>query len=272
LKPATYYASLLITNVCELADDGHFSRPHLLKKQHRSEKGVPMNIRLALRACSVAQVIAAAAISTPAVAAQDSQLWVNSTTTVKLSAKWRVSEDLTFRFSDKRNGLYEIESNTLLGYVVGKGITLWGGYTHDPQYAAGHFTIMEQRAREQVTFDNFAQLGKGKFNGRIRLEQRWRDGVSGTGWRLRPFLKYTLPFHKGKKTALVLSVEPFLDLNNTPFQKTDGLDRIRTFVGISIPVSKNAALEAGYLNQHTFVPDKPDNNDHVASFSLVANF
>lgn len=231
-----------------------------------------MKMRVALRACRAAQVIAALAISAPAVAAQDSQLWTNSTTTVKLSDNWRLSEDLTFRFSDKRNGLYEIESNTLLGYVVGKGITLWAGYTHDPQYAAGHFTILEQRAREQVTFDNFAHVGMGKFNGRIRLEQRWREGVNGTGWRLRPYLKYTLPFHKGKKTALVLSLESFVNFNNTPFQKTDGLDRVRSFAGISIPLVKNAALEAGYLNQHTFVPNGPDNSDNVASFSLVANF
>jgi hypothetical protein len=231
-----------------------------------------MHIRAALGACGAAQVIAALAISTPALAAQDNQLWVNSTTTVELSDKWRVSEDLTYRFSDKRNGFYEIESNTLLGYVVAKGTTLWAGYTHDPQYAAGHFTIMEQRAREQVTFDNFAQLGTGKFNGRLRLEQRWRDGVHGTGLRLRPFLKYTLPFHKGRKTALVLSLEPFVNLNNTPFQQTDGLDRVRSFVGISIPLVKNAALEAGYLNQHIFVPHGPDNSDNVASFSLIANF
>jgi hypothetical protein len=207
-------------------------------------------------------------IATPALAAQDSQLWTNSTTTVKLSSKWRVQEDLTFRFSHKRDGLYEIESNTLLGYVVGKGVTLWAGYTHDPQYAAGHFTIMEQRAREQVTFDNFAELGTGKFNGRIRLEQRWRNGLDGTGWRLRPFLKYTLPFHKGRKTALVLSVEPFIDLGTTSFQRTDGLDRVRSFIGISTPLAKNLTLEAGYLNQHTFVRKAPDNDDHVASFSL----
>ena len=91
-----------------------------------------MNIRVGLAAWRVAQVIATFAISMPALATNDSQVWVNSTTTVKLADKWRLSEDLTLRFSDKRNGLYEIESNTLLGYVVAKGITVWGGYTHDP--------------------------------------------------------------------------------------------------------------------------------------------
>ena len=221
-----------------------------------------------LRACRLVELLAAAAIATPAMATQDSQLWTNGTATVKLSDKWRVQEDLTIRFSDKRNGLYEIESNTLLGLVVAKGVTLWAGYTHNPQYAAGHFTIMEQRAREQVTIDNFAHLGNGRFNGRVRLEQRWRDGLHGTGWRLRPFVKYTLPFSKSGHTGLVLSVEPFINLNTTPFQRTNGLDRVRTFIGIGTPLLKNVTLEAGYLNQHTFVPNAPNNDDHVASFSL----
>jgi hypothetical protein len=220
-----------------------------------------MKLRLALGA-------AVLAIATPASAAQDSQLWTNGTATAKLSDKWRLSEDITIRFSDQRNGLYEVESNTLLGYTVTKGVTLWAGYTHDPNYSGGDFTLMEHRAREQITFDGFAQLGSGKFNGRIRTEQRWREGLDGTGWRIRPYLKYTLPFHKGTKTALVMSVEPFLNLNTTSFQKTQGLDRVRSLIGISTPLAKNLTLEAGYLNQHTFVRNAPDSDDHVASFSL----
>jgi hypothetical protein len=215
-----------------------------------------------------AQLSLALLISSPAMAADDGQIWTNGVVTVKLSDRWRLSEDLTFRFSDHRNGLYEIESNTLLGYKVNKVMTVWAGYTHDPQYAAGHFTIMEHRAREQVTFDGFAQIGTGKLNGRIRLEQRWREGLDGTGWRVRPYLKYTLPFQKGGKTAFVLSAEPFINLNATVFQRTDGLDRIRTFAGVSIPLAKNLTGEGGYLNQHTFVPHGPDNDDHVASFAV----
>jgi hypothetical protein len=216
----------------------------------------------------VALAAASLAISTPALATHDSQLWTNGTVTAKLSSKWRMSEDITVRFSDDRNGLYEIESNTLLGYVVANGVTVWAGYTHDPNYSGGDFTVMEHRAREQITFDGFAQLGTGKFNSRIRTEQRWREGLDGTGWRVRPYLKYTLPFRKGTKTALVLSVEPFFNLNTTSFQKTDGLDRVRSLIGVSTPLAKQLVLEAGYLYQHTFVRNAPDSDDHVASFSL----
>jgi len=213
-------------------------------------------------------LLAGAAISSPAYAAtSDSQVWTNAQATVKLSDAWRLQEEMTARFSDNRNGLYEIESNTLLGYRLNKVVTLWAGYTHNPQYSGGDFTVMEHRAREQVTFDGFAKLGPGKLNGRVRLEQRWRHNVDGTGWRVRPYLKYSLPI--AGKTALNLSSEPFFNLNTTPFQKKPGLDRVRNLVTVSMPLTKRLSGEAGYMNQHGFVRGGPDTSDNVAYFALA---
>ena len=206
------------------------------------------------------------AVPTAAQARSDGQLWSTASATVKLAPKWRLSEELIGRFSDNRHGLYEIESNTLLGYRLSKVTTLWAGYTHNPQYAGGTFTIMERRAREQVTFDSFARLGPGKLSGRLRLEQRWRDGIEGTGWRLRPYLKYSLPVHG--KTALNLSTEPFIDLGTTTFQRTKGLDRVRNLITVSTPLTKTLTGEAGYMNQHGFVHGGPDTSDHIAYFAV----
>ena len=212
-------------------------------------------------------LLTTAAIPAPALAASDSQVWTNSVVNVKLSDKWRLSEELTGRFSDNRHGLYEIESNTLLGYRLNKVVTIWGGYTHDPQYSGGDFTVMEHRAREQVTFDGFTKLGKGKLSARMRMEQRWRDGADGTGWRARPYVKYSLPI--AGKTALNFSSEPFLNLNTTTFQRKPGLDRVRNLVTISTPVSKKVTLEGGYMNQHGFVSGGPDTSDNIAYFNLA---
>jgi hypothetical protein len=219
----------------------------------------------------IALAFLAVTIPTAASAARsDQQLWTNGVVNLKLNDKWRMSEELTARWSDDRNGLYEIESNTLLGYRVNKVVTVWGGYTHNPQYSGGDFTVMEHRAREQVTFDGFAAIGRGKLNGRIRLEQRWRHNIDGTGWRLRPYLKYSLPI--AGKTALNLSTEPFFNLNTTPFQHQSGLDRVRNLVTVSTPLSNKLSGEVGYMNQHGFVRGGPDTSDNVAyvglSFSL----
>ena len=145
-------------------------------------------------------------------------------------------------------------------------MTVWAGYTHDPQYSRNHFTVMEHRAREQVTFDNFATLGKGKLSARMRFEQRWRNGIDGTGWRVRPYLKYSVPV--AGKTSLNLSSEPFINLNTTSFQRKSGLDRVRNLITLSTPLSKRLSGEAGYLNQYGFVRGGPDTMDHVAYFAL----
>ena len=217
----------------------------------------------------VPAMMAAGLAASPASAKSDSQLWTNLNVNAKLSDRWRLSEEGTVRFSDNRNGLYELEVNSLLGYRLNKVVTLWAGYTHNPQYASGDFTVMEHRAREQVTFDGFAKLGTGKFNGRIRLEQRWREHVDGTGWRVRPYLKYSVPI--AGKTALNLSSEPFFNLNTTPFQGRTGLDRVRNLVTVSTPLTKSLSGEVGYLNQHGFVKNGPDTSDNVAYFGLALN-
>ena len=206
--------------------------------------------------------------ATAARAGDDGQLWTGTAATVKLDDRWRLSQDLTARFSDNRNGLYEIESNTLIGYRFGKSATLWAGYTHDPLYAEGRHTTTEHRAREQLTIDNIATLGPGRISVRLRTEQRWRDNADGTGWRVRPFVRYTIPFRNGGKTALTLTSEPFFNLNTTAFQRERGLDRVRNMVAITMPLFAHATAEIGYLNQHGFVRHGADTSDHVASLSV----
>lgn len=203
-------------------------------------------------------------------ATDDSQVWTQASASVKLSDSWRLSGEVVGRFSDNRNGLYEIEAVALAGYRVSKNVTLWAGYVHAPQYSDGDFTVMERRAREQVTFDNIAKLGSGKLSARIRAEQRWREGVDGSGWRVRPYAKLSFPIKD--KIALNLSNETFLNLNTTSFQRQSGLDRMRNLVTISAPLGKKVTADVGYLNQYGFVRDGADTMDHVAYFALSASF
>jgi len=199
-------------------------------------------------------------------ASSDSQVWTTAGVNVKLSDHWRFSQDVVGRFSDNRDGLYEIEITTLVGYRISKKVTVWGGYVHDPQYSDGDHSFTEHRAREQVTFDNFARLGPGRLSGRMRLEQRWRDNSDGTGWRARPYVKYALPI-KGK-VLLNLSNETFYDFNRTDFQTRRGFNRMRNLITISGPLSKHLNGEAGYMNQYTFIRDGDDTSDNIAYFAI----
>lgn len=208
--------------------------------------------------------------SSPVWASEDTQLWLASGVNLKLDGKWRLSEDLIARFSDDRDGLYQLQSATLLHYKLGKDVTVAAGYVHSPQYSDGDRTSLERRAREQIAVDNVARIGGGKLSARIRMEQRWRDNADGTAWRIRPYVKYSLPLRG--KTSLVLSNETFLNLNATAFQQRDGLERMRNLVAINTPLVKNVTMEVGYLNQYGFVRGGEDTSDHVASLAINASF
>jgi hypothetical protein len=216
-------------------------------------------------------IISVVALPTAALAKNDTQFWQTANVSVDLGGGFKLTNETVLRTSDAK-GLYEVEDNLLLGYKVNKAVTLWAGYTHDPNYSHGDFTVMEHRFRQQVTFDNFAKLDKVKLSGRVRTEERWREGISGTGWRLRPYIKAVMPIANKGKTTLVVSNESFFNLNSVSFQKVTGLDRMRTFVGVNTPLVKHVALEAGYLNQHGFVRNGPDNDDHVLSVAINASF
>lgn len=220
----------------------------------------------------VTLIILCCAPVAPATAQDDFQQWLSVSAKADLSDSIAIQNEAIARLSDDRGGLYEIENSTLLGYKFSKNTALWVGYVHNPQYNAGMFTVMERRAREQLTIDNFARLGGTSLSARLRLEQRWRDGLDGTAWRMRPYIKLGVPL--GGKTAptLNLTAEPFINLNNTAFQTVDGLERVRTAASLSVPVSKAIKLEAGYLNQHRFVRGGPDTDDHALTLSLGLTF
>jgi len=127
---------------------------------------------------------------------------------------------------------------------------------------------MEHRFREQVTFAKIARIAGGSIDARLRFEQRWRNGKDGTGWRFRPFVKYTHPFKPGGKTALVISHEGFWNFNTTSFQAKSGFERMRNLIAISTPITKNVNAEIGYLNQYTIVRGGEETMDHIASINL----
>jgi len=211
--------------------------------------------------------LATACAANPALA-DDTQAWGKLNATIVLAGPWRLNEELEVRSSDAK-GFYEAENSLLLGYKTGK-VTIASGYTHVPGYLHGTPVNMEHRIRSQITVDNFAMIGPVKLTGRMRVETRWRDGQTGTGWRLRPYLKASTPLHG--KIMLNLSSEPFVDLGRTSFQKVDGLERVRTQLSVSTPLNQRVSIELGYLDQHAFVRRGPDTDDHAAVIAFAASF
>jgi len=212
--------------------------------------------------------VLATSVATPALA-DDPQAWATVNLQAGLGGNVRGASETTLRAGDAR-GFYEVEQSLMLGYKANKQVTLWAGYVFNPLYNHGSLTTTEHRFRQQVTFDNIARLGPMKLSARVRLEERWRDNLPGTGWRLRPYVKLSTPIHG--KTNLNFTHESFVNLNTTGFQRQSGYERSRMGVTISTPIAKNVTIEAGYLNQHGFVRNGPDTDDHVGTLALSANF
>jgi hypothetical protein len=221
------------------------------------------------RFITAAVVAAGFAAASPAIANDDSQVWGTLNASVALPSGLKLQNETVVRSGDAR-GLYEVEDNLMLGYQADPHVTLWLGYTHDPQYLHGAFNVMERRFRQQVSLDNIARIGPATLSGRLRLEERWRQGQAGTGWRFRPGVRATLPLIG--KAKLQLNHESFINLNTTGFQRTEGYDRMRNWASVVVPLNKRINAEVGYLNQHGFVRGGPDTSDNVLTLGLSASF
>lgn len=214
-------------------------------------------------------LMATALIAAPAWAGEDIQHWETLNVTVNLPDDFKLNSETIARSSDAR-GFYEVEESVMVGKKVSKKVTVWLGYTYNPTYLQGQFRAREHRFRQQVNFDNVVQLGKVRIGGRVRLEERWRNGQQGTAWRLRPQVKATLPLPD--KFSLSVAHESFIDLNTRTFQRVEGYERMRNSISLGVPLTKNLSMDVGYLNQHGFVPNAVDSSDHAITLGLSGTF
>ena len=179
--------------------------------------------------------------------ADDGQVWITASARGPVAGRVELGVETIERFGrDGENGLYESENIAMLGYRFDHA-TLAAGYVRDIVYHGGG-AVIEQRARQDLTVDRIATIGPLRIGARMRVEERWRDGLGGTGVRLRPFVRLTLPV--AGKLNLLASHESFVNLGGGAGQR-GGYDRARDFLGLGVPLTKRVGVEFGYLNQWT---------------------
>lgn len=213
-----------------------------------------------------------AAQSSNAVAESDFQQWVGVALRINLTDTLSIQSDSQLRASNDRAGLVQVQNVVLLAYKASPDVTIAGGYLHGSNYDGGKFLNLERRAREQVTIDNIARIGPAVLGARVRTEQRWRDDLGGTAWRIRPYARVSIPLGDKSAPTLQVSEELFINLNTTAFQSVEGVERLRSAIVLSTPLARNVRLDAGYLNQHRFVRGGEDRGDHVMTASLALSF
>jgi hypothetical protein len=215
-----------------------------------------------------------AAFATPALAQTDTnaQAWATVSASTDLADGVGLTLEGVARFGDDADGIYEAEFGGWLDFDAGDGVTVSTGYVRVPGYSNGDLTKMEDRPRQQISFP-LASFGGGKLSARVRIEERLRRGGDDVGLRLRPQIKYSLPFHAGGKTALVLSHESFVEINDTDWGQVSGYARMRNAIGVKTPLNDTISVEAGYLNQYDLGRNGAhDKMAHVATLALSLGF
>ena len=205
---------------------------------------------------------------------EDSQLWgaITSTGTLKPAGdQWRFWLEGQGRFGNDVSTLSQGVIRPGVGYALNEHASIWLGYAYiftDSPFARTSFD--EDRIWQQFLWTQ--PLGAGTFTTRARLEQRFFDNVSDTGWRYRQFFKISFPIKGIPNVSAVASDEVFLNLNDMDRGPQAGLDQNRAFAGLGYAFSKTVKTEVGYLNQFIDRPTNPNRMTHALAINVFLSF
>lgn len=196
------------------------------------------------------------ALGTPAADGRGLRWWLD------LHARWR-------------DGAGELDTTIVrpaVGYALTPRVTLLGGYawvaTHPSGPGQGQKD--EHRPWQQLTWN--VPVAGFTLVSRSRLEQRFVDDGSETGWRLRQFLRASRPLGADGRRYVTAYDEVFLEFNDTRWGQRAGLRQNRAFAGLGwfIDGPRKTAVEVGYLNQWVDRPGE-DRMNHILSINLFLN-
>lgn len=217
----------------------------------------------------------AAALSLPMAAPaaaneEDFNVWTGQFIVVDVDEDkdWFVRGEAQERFTNDADRLGQLLLRGLIGYRISKDVSIGGGYAYILTDPIGPVELNEHRFYQELNVRLLNTPGGVTLDSRTRLEQRTFEEGDSTSWRLRNFVQLRVPITETNK--LVAYSEPFIDLNETQFQR-GGLSVWRNFAGVSVPLAPGIEVVPGYLNQYV-VRNGPDRIDHVANVNLFMNF
>lgn len=190
--------------------------------------------------------IAAVAASAAPGALAENQIWIQTDLEKSLPGEPRAALglDAQLRYQpDGQLGAFVIRPK--LSFDVNERLEISGGYRYSQSIRTGADEI-EHRVWQQAEYDLFEAWG-GEFSARTRLEQRYREGGSGTGWRVRQRIGFDFPL-EGTGLTLTLSEEVTLGLNKTDWGNESGLQESRSRAGLEWEMA-GAEWDLGYLQR-----------------------
>ncbi len=203
-------------------------------------------------------------------ATAENQVWTTLTLKKKPEAAPRYEFELNTEMRYQPDGYLDtIELRPGITYKLDNGMKLSGGYLYGVNRRAGP-DRHEHRLWQQLAYD-LTEIGGGNISGKSKVEERWREGADGTGWRLRQTVSYDRPIGETGLT-LSLSDEATIGLNSTDWGHAEGLQENRAKAVVKWKTGK-AGWELGYMNQYrNGVNGAEDQDNHHIVIGLSAGF
>ena len=161
--------------------------------------------------------------------------------------RWRYGLLAQWSRFERNNGSHHYGLRPSLGYDLTPDISIWAAYSYylsDPDEGNRRY---EHRWWQQLSW-TARRWDWGTLSLRTRLEQRSYEHANDTAWRFRQRLQLTVPLSRFT-AALITSFEHHTNLRDTDWGARSGFEQVRSYLGISKPVSERLTLEVGYMNQ-----------------------
>ncbi len=224
---------------------------------------------IVLGICAIAALPAAAPAQAGAPEV-DGEVWLAGIASGGIKGPVQGNLEYSFRSMDKGTTAPTQLTRAALGMQISKPVSLWLGYGRVVQRPEGRPVFRENRLYQQLSW-TIGKVGPGTLVSRTRLEERTVEGRTGTGWRLRQQLRYTIPI-KNSTLSAVAHTEPFIALNSTNWGASAGIDQWRTFVGVSVPLTKGLSADVGYMNRYVRRLNQRDRIDHILPITVNYRF
>lgn len=195
------------------------------------------------------------------------QIWGSIQMVAPIADDWFISADIQPRWSTKNAATAPITIiPPIVSWQKSDSLILSAGYLYAFIDGARLPTdLHENRFIQQASY-RVGAIGRVGIRAQTRLEQRQRS--AGKDWNLRVAQQLLVATPLTNKESGgpvgVVSMELYWNLTDADWGARKGYDDLWTFVGVRLPLSREAAAELGYLNQRQRAVNGQANMNHAA--------
>lgn len=212
----------------------------------RTGRGVRTAILLTALSVGSAEPVSAQTLPV-VVDEQDAQLWLQFNSQIPVARTWFLILEGQPRWNQNLTRFDQAVFRTGVIKRLTPSIQLSAAYAFVSRHTVLG-TLFEHQSYEQVLF-TLPRLGKWVPTLRLREDQRYLAEWGDASHRIRESFRMTRPLPGKPAWTLVVYEESFVNLDDTVRGPARGLDQVRLYSGIQHPITKDLAVEFGYMWQ-----------------------